>query len=237
VDDVTTWCILAYITVLVRSSPSTSVWVTFGGVLVFISLMLFVVKPLIRRFQTVLTKEGLLRENAVVVIMLVMLASALVTELLGIHLVFGAFCAGVIMPKNVALVRAMRERLESVTLLLFMPLFFAFTGLRTSIRLVQGAEMWMIAAAIIGVAVIGKMGGSMLAAHSAGMSWRDAGVIGALLNTRGLMELVILNIGLDLQVIAPSLFTMMVIMALVTTFMTAPLLQLLAVPGKITIER
>jgi Kef-type K+ transport system membrane component KefB len=236
VDDVTAWCILAYITVLIRSSDSSSVWLTFGGALVFVSVMLFVVKPLIQRFQAMFTREGILRENAVVVIMLVMLTSALATELLGIHLLFGAFCAGVIMPRNIALVRSMRERLESVTLLLFMPLFFAFTGLRTSIGLVRGVEMWMIAAAIIAVAVIGKMGGSTLAAHSAGMSWRDAGMIGALLNTRGLMELVILNIGLDLQVITPGLFTIMVMMALVTTFMTTPLLQLFASRGTMHVE-
>jgi Kef-type K+ transport system membrane component KefB len=236
VDDVTAWCILAYITVLIRSSHLGSVWMTLGGALLFVGVMLFLVKPLIRRFESLFTHDGLVRENAVAVIMLVMLASALATELLGIHLLFGAFCAGVIMPRNMALVRAMQERLESVTLLLFMPLFFAFTGLRTSIGLVRGAEMWLIAAAIIAVAVIGKMGGSMLAAYSSGMSWRDAGVIGALLNTRGLMELVILNIGLDLQVITPSLFTMMVMMALVTTFMTSPLLQWFGSRGTTQVE-
>jgi Kef-type K+ transport system membrane component KefB len=147
------------------------------------------------------------------------------TEYLGIHALFGAFLAGAVMPKGERFVHALTGKLEDVTVVLLLPLFFAFTGLRTAFGLLEGAEMWGFAALIILVAVAGKWGGSTLAARFTGMSWREAGAVGVLMNTRGLMELVILNIGLDIGVISPALFAMMVLMALVTTFMTSPLLE------------
>jgi Kef-type K+ transport system membrane component KefB len=146
------------------------------------------------------------------------------TEWLGIHLLFGAFLFGAIMPKSEDFVARISEKIESVTMVLLLPIFFAFTGLRTSTGLLRDAEMWMFCGLIILVAVAGKLGGSFFAARVAGLSWRDAAGVGILMNTRGLMELVILNIGLDLGIISPAVFSMMVIMALVTTFMTTPLL-------------
>lgn len=131
------------------------------------------------------------------------------------------------MPKEHNFVRALTGRLEDVTVVLLLPLYFAFTGLRTSIGLIGGVELWLITGLIILVAVLGKFGGSALAARATGMSWREAGAIGVLMNTRGLVELVILNVGLDIGVLSPTLFAMMVLMALVTTFMTSPLLELI----------
>jgi Kef-type K+ transport system membrane component KefB len=153
------------------------------------------------------------------------LASALVTEWLGVHLLFGAFLMGAIMPKTQDFVQTVMQRLESLTVIVLLPLFFAYSGLRTSIGTLKGG-MWLYVLLIIAVAVAGKFGGSTLAARMAGMEWRDAASLGILMNTRGLMELVALNIGLDIGVITPSLFTMMVVMALATTVMTSPLLEL-----------
>ncbi|MCW5963557.1 MAG: cation:proton antiporter [Bryobacterales bacterium] len=144
------------------------------------------------------------------------------------HLLFGAFLFGAVLPKHPHFVHAVSERVQSLTLVLLLPVFFAYTGLRTSIGLVRGPEMWLFCGLIILVAVAGKLGGSALAAKAAGLSWRDALGLGVFMNTRGLMELVVLNIGLDLGVLSPAVFSMMVLMALVTTFMTVPLFNLLS---------
>src|SRR5262249_52793095 len=155
------------------------------------------------------------------------LSSALCTEWLGIHLLFGSFLMGAIMPKEHRFVRYVLDRFETVTVTLLLPLFFAYTGLRTNIALVRGREMWMYCGLIILVATGGKVGGSMIASRVGGLPWREAAGLGTLMNTRGLMELVILNIGLDIKVISPALFSMMVMMALFTTFMTTPMLELI----------
>src|SRR5580704_14399579 len=228
VDDVTGWCILAYIVVLIRSAhSSTSIWVTIGGILVFGLAMIHGVRRLLRGFETAYRKKGALSENLLALMMLLVLASSLLTEYLGIHLLFGAFLMGAIMPKEHRFVRYVLDRFETITVTLLLPLFFAFTGLRTNIGLVKGPQMWMYCALIILVATAGKLGGSTLASWLSGMPVREAAGLGTLMNTRGLMELVILNIGLDVKVISPALFSMMVIMALVTTFMTTPVLELI----------
>jgi Kef-type K+ transport system membrane component KefB len=227
VDDVTGWCILAYIVVLVRAGHSSrSIWMTIIGLAVFGAVMIFGVRRLLRGFMRVYTKKGELSENLLALMILLVLASALLTEYLGIHLLFGAFLMGAIMPKGPRFVRYVLDRFETITITLLLPLFFAFTGLRTNIGLVKGPEMWMDCGLIIIVATAGKLGGSTIAAWVTGMPIREAAGLGTLMNTRGLMELVILNIGLDIGVISPALFSMMVIMALVTTFMTTPVLNL-----------
>lgn len=143
----------------------------------------------------------------------------------GIHLLFGSFLMGAIMPKEPKFVRYVLDRFETVTITLLLPLFFAFTGLRTNIGLLKGPAMWFYCGLIILVAAAGKLGGSMAAARLSGMAWREAAGLGTLMNTRGLMGLVILDIGLDVKIISPALFSMMVVMALVTTFMATPLLD------------
>ncbi|HEX8670612.1 MAG TPA: cation:proton antiporter [Longimicrobium sp.] len=226
VDDVTAWCILAGVVAVVRSGTGAhSLWVTLAGSAAFVAVMLGLVRPVLARLEGAFHRQGKLTQDLLGGVLLLGLASAWVTEYLGIHALFGAFLAGAVMPKGERFVHALTEKLEDVTVVLLLPLFFAFTGLRTAFGLLEGAEMWGYAALIILVAVAGKWGGSTLAARFTGMTWREAGAVGVLMNTRGLMELVILNIGLDIGVISPALFAMMVLMALVTTFMTSPLLE------------
>jgi Kef-type K+ transport system membrane component KefB len=226
VDDVTGWCILAYIVLIVRSHGEAEkpLWLTVGGLAIFLLFMLTIAKRLLERFESIRQRAGRLNEKLLALMILIVMLSAVTTEQLGLHLLFGSFLAGVIMPKEKQFVRYILERFESATVVLLLPLYFAFTGLRTSVRLISG-DMWFTCAVIIAVAILGKLGGSMLAARCAGSSWRESAALGVLMNTRGLMELVILNVGLDIGVISPTLFSMMVLMALVTTFVTSPLVE------------
>jgi Kef-type K+ transport system membrane component KefB len=227
VDDVTGWCILAYIVVLIRAArQATSIWVTLGGILLFAVIMIYGVRFLLRGLERTFHKYGEISENRMAFLLLLALASALCTERLGIHLLFGSFLMGAIMPKEPKFVRYILDRFETITITLLLPLFFAFTGLRTNVGLLKGPAMWFYCGLIILVATGGKLGGSTVAGWLSGMSLREAAGLGTLMNTRGLMELVILNIGLDIKVISPALFSMMVLMALFTTFMTTPVLEL-----------
>jgi Kef-type K+ transport system membrane component KefB len=224
VDDVTGWCILAYIVVLVRvRSTAVSPWTVVAGSTAYILVMIGGVKRLLLLFEKSFRRRGRITENALSLLIVLALASALTTERLGIHALFGAFFFGAILPKSADFTGALRLKLESVTTVALLPLFFAYSGLRTSINVVHGM-LWVYTLLVIAVAVAGKFGGSMLAARMSGASWTDASALGILMNTRGLMELVALNIGLDVGVISPTVFTIMVLMALVTTFMTSPLL-------------
>jgi Kef-type K+ transport system membrane component KefB len=226
IDDITGWCILAGVVFLVRaSSVTTPLWLTFLGVACYVALMLFVVRRLAGALEGVYRKRGAITQDVLAVIFLLVLLSALATEWLGIHAFFGAFFIGAVMPKHHDFVRALTEKLEDVAVVLFLPIFFAFVGLRTSIGLVNGAEMWFYCILIILTATVGKFGGSALVSRLSGVPMRESVSLGILMNTRGLMELLILNIGLEIGVLSPALFTMMVLMALVTTFMTAPALQ------------
>lgn len=228
VDDITGWCILAYIVALIRAEASSSpMWMKLSGIVLFGVIMIFGVRRLLRGFEAVYRKRGALSESLMAFMLLLVLSAALCTEALGIHLLFGAFLMGAIMPKEHHFVRYVLDRFETVTVTMLLPLFFAFTGLRTNIGLLRGQEMWSYCGLIVLVATVGKLGGSMLASWLAGMPLREAAGLGTLMNSRGLMELVILNIGLDVKVISPALFSMMVVMALVTTFMTTPLLRLI----------
>jgi Kef-type K+ transport system membrane component KefB len=231
VDDVTAWCILAGIVALARASQSAAtLWIAIGGCLAFGAFMVGAVRPLLRRLLPGFQRSGRISDDRLAAILAVALASGLITEWLGVHVLFGAFLAGAVMPKDRRFTEHLAERLQPITMVLLLPLFFAFNGLRTSIGLVRGS-MWFYCAVIIAVAVAGKFGGSMLGARLSGLPWRESAALGALMNTRGLMELVILNIGLDIGVISPALFSLMVIMALVTTFMTAPLLHWIYPPA------
>ncbi len=229
VDDVTAWCILAAAVAVARAEPALS---TFAWILVPIGAYAALLMTLGKRGLAALDRWRLARgitvtSETVGFAVLLALASALVTEWVGVHALFGAFLAGAIMPRASGLADELAERVEPVIATVLLPVFFAYTGLRTNIGLVSGPELWMICAAVIAAAVVGKLGGSAITARITGMPWREAAALGALMNTRGLMELVVLNIGLELGVISPTLFAMMVLMALVTTCMTTPLLQLL----------
>jgi Kef-type K+ transport system membrane component KefB len=222
VDDVTAWCILALVIVIARSSEAqASISLMIGGTALYAVVMLTVVRRALRWLEGALRRHGGLSQDMVAVVIFVVVLSAWTTERLGVHAVFGAFMAGVVMPRDERLARPLLERFHDLMVVLFLPLFFAFTGLRTSIGLISG-NLWAYFALIMLVAVGGKMFGSAVAARSGGLSWREALAIGSLMNTRGLMELVVLNVGLDIGVISPALFAMMVLMALATTFMTQP---------------
>ncbi|HET8671690.1 MAG TPA: cation:proton antiporter, partial [Candidatus Saccharimonadales bacterium] len=156
-----------------------------------------------------------------------LLVSAQITEAIGIHAAFGAFLLGAVIPYDSPVARAFIKQFEPVITVLFLPAFFALTGMRTQVNLVSGLDQWLICLLIILVATVGKFGGSLVAARLTGLGWREAAALGTLMNTRGLMELIVLNIGLDLRVISPTLFAMMVLMALTTTMTTSPVLRLL----------
>lgn len=235
VDDVTAWCILAVVIVVARTAEAAmSIPLMLAGTALFTVGMLTAVRWALRWFERLTERRETLSEDVVAIVVFFVLASAWTTERLGVHAVFGAFLAGVVMPRNERLVRHLTERLHDLMVILFLPLFFAFTGLRTSVGLIEG-ELWLYCGVIIAVAVLGKMGGSALAAHTAGMTWRESWAVGTLMNTRGLMELVVLNVGLDVEVISPALFAMMVLMALVTTFMTSPILSRIYPPRLFTL--
>ena len=223
VDDVTAWCILAFVVSIVRAAGVQSAIVTTVLALAYVGIMLFVARPLLARLAE-RTKLGL-SQNIVAVVLVGLFVSSFATELIGIHALFGAFLFGAIVPKNGSFAAALAEKLEDLVVVFLLPLFFAYSGLRTQIGLLSTAESWVTCAAITAFACLGKFGGSAVAARLTGLSWRESSAIGVLMNTRGLMELVVLNLGLDLGVISPKLFAMMVVMALVTTFMTTPLLQ------------
>jgi len=225
VDDVTAWCILALVIALVKATGVEISALTILLTLSFAGLMLFLVRPQLARLIKEPDSE-LHRRRLIPLILAFILTCALITEIIGIHALFGAFVAGVVMPPSTEFRVFFKERLEAFGSYALLPLFFAFTGLRTQIGLLNDWNDWLICAVIILVAIAGKLGGSMLMARWTGMSWTQSFAVGTLMNTRGLVELVVLNIGYDLGILSGRIFAMMVLMALVTTFMTGPLLTL-----------
>jgi Kef-type K+ transport system membrane component KefB len=194
----------------------------------FLAVMFLIVRPVAHRFVTRLENPDI-SPAVMAVVLATLLLSALTTDAIGIHAIFGAFVLGAVIPHDSALARSFTHRLEDLVTVLFLPAFFALTGMRTQIGLVSTAEEWLLCGFIIAVATVGKFGSTLAAARLTGLGWRDAAALGLLMNTRGLMELIALHIGLELKIISPALFAMMVLMALITTMATAPLLQLLVV--------
>jgi Kef-type K+ transport system membrane component KefB len=238
--DVTAWCLLAFVVGVVQAEVGSALLVavyTLG----FIALMFLAVKVLVAKLVQ-RRGGGSAGQGTIALVLVLMLLSALTTEQIGVHAVFGAFLFGAIVPRETGLPRVLTSRMEDLVTILLLPAFFAFTGMRTEISLVSTAAEWAIVLLIIAVATLGKFGGTLAAARLTGMDWQSSASLGILMNTRGLMELIVLNIGLDLGVISPALFTMMVIMALVTTIATTPLLELvgggiLTMPASQTPER
>ncbi len=222
--DLAAWCLLALVVGVAQAQVGEGL-VVVGWARGYIGLMLVGVRPLLRRLVARWEGEELPRA-AVALVFLALLLSALATEWIGIHAIFGAFLLGALIPHQSAVARTFSRQLQSVVTVLLLPAFFAYTGMRTRINLVSGVEQWLLCGAIILVATVGKFGGTLVAARLTGLGWRSSAALGALMNTRGLMELIVLNIGLDLGVISPALFSMLVLMALVTTMMTAPALRL-----------
>ncbi len=223
-DDVTAWCILAGVIAVVQAGSFISAGFTVLVSIVYVFAMLKLVRPWLEHLESQYASTDNLNRTFAVVAFIVLFLSALTTETIGIHALFGAFLAGASMPAHAQFRKLLASRIEDVSMVILLPLFFAFTGLKTQIGLLINGSAWLVCGLIILVAVAGKFGGSLFAARFTGQSWSDSFAIGALMNTRGLMELIVLNLGYDLGVLSPTVFTMMVLMALVTTFMTAPAL-------------
>jgi Kef-type K+ transport system membrane component KefB len=224
-DDISAWCLLALVVGVAQANLAAGAMV-IGGAVAFIAVMFLAVQPLLRRATPIWdNRPGPLPTPVVACTFVAVLLAALMTEAIGVHAVFGAFLLGAVIPHDCRIAREFTEKLKEIVTVLLLPAFFAYTGMRMQIGLVSGWESWLWCGAIIVVATIGKFGGALVAARLTGLGWRDSAVLGTLMNTRGLMELIVLNIGLDLGVIGPTLFAMMVIMALVTTGLTAPVLQ------------
>ncbi|PSB02165.1 cation:proton antiporter domain-containing protein [Merismopedia glauca] len=225
VDDVTAWCLLALAIAVTRSNSFIGALPTIGLSLLYIGLMLTVGRWFLQRFSKLYKRTGRLNQFALAAIYMGVVVSALITDIIGIHLIFGAFLIGAIMPKEPGLVREIAQKTEDFVLIFLLPIFFAYSGLKTQVGLLNQPDLWLLCALVLAVAIFGKYVGTYIAARVSGIDKREASALGWLMNTRGLTELIVLNIGLDLGVISPLLFTMLVIMALVTTFMTSPLLE------------
>lgn len=227
VDDVTAWMLLAAVVALVQSDGAIpSLLQALAGTVVFVLLMFRVARPLLERLATG-EKASRVPTATLSLLLIMALLAALGTETLGIHALFGAFVAGTIVPRHNGFADRVANQFGDLLVVMLLPLFFAYTGLRTDFTMIVGASAWWPLVGILAVAIVGKVGGTTLAARASGQSWHAASTLGVLMNTRGLMELVVLNIGLDLGVLSPPLFAMMVVMALITTTMTVPSLVLL----------
>ena len=226
VDDASAWAMLAVVVAVARATGLAATVFNLGLVVLFVAVMLLVVRPRLPRWLGVEQADASPGRDVMAAALIFMTVSALLTEITGIHALFGAFLAGVIMPQSKGFREGLTLQLENFSSVFLLPLFFAFSGLRTHLGLMNDPGTWLVCAGIITVAMAGKLGGCMLAARFMGMNWNESFMLGALMNTRGLVELIALNIGYDLGILPPRIFTMMVLMALVTTFMTGPLLSL-----------
>ena len=226
-DDITGWSILAAVIAIAKAGSYISFLYTVLLALAYVFLMIKIVRPFLKRVGDLHSSSANLSKSIVALFFVTLILSSWLTESIGIHALFGAFMAGAIMPANQKFRNLFIEKIEDIALVLLLPLFFVFTGLRTEIGLLNDVYLWKITGLIILVAITGKFIGSALAARFVRQSWKDSLTIGALMNTRGLMELVVLNIGYDLGILSPKVFAMLVIMALVTTFMTGPGLDLI----------
>ena len=236
-DDVTAWTVLAFVVAIVKAGGLAPAVLSIVLVLLFVAVMLFWIKPRVPRWLARVAPTPIFSPSpaalkhghdatVMAAVIVFLFACAFVTDMIGIHALFGSFLAGVAMPSHGEFRNSLRVRLEHFSSVFLLPLFFAFTGLRTQIGLLQEPAAWLICLALIAVATLGKLGGSMLAARMTGINWVDSFALGTLMNTRGLVELIALNIGYDLGILSPPIFTMLVLMALVTTGMTGPLLGL-----------
>jgi Kef-type K+ transport system membrane component KefB len=225
VDDITAWILLAILVSVVQMDAASSL-VLLGGTVAYLATMFLVARPLLVRYAASAERDPR-SVGAYAGILLAVLASALAAEVVGIHAIFGGFLVGALIPHHSQIAEELGQRVGQTVSVLLLPAFFALTGMRTQIGLISTPQDWIWCGVITLVATVGKVAGAMAGSRLAGLDWRSSTALGVLMNTRGLMELVVLNIGLELGVISPRLFTMMVLMALATTIATSPLLALL----------
>jgi len=227
IDDVTAWCLLAAVIAIAKTGSLASSVYTIVAAVAYIGVMMWVIRPFLKRIGDIYKSTEVLNKSIVAFFLLVLVCSALTTQIIGIHALFGAFLAGVIMPPLPNFRKMMIDKVEDLSVTLLLPLFFVFTGLRTEIGLLNSPHLLLICAIIIMVAILGKFGGSSITARLMGESKRDSLALGILMNTRGLMELIVLNIGYEMGILPPAIFVMLVIMALFTTFMPTPAMSLI----------
>lgn len=227
IGDVVAWCILAVVIAFVKARGISQSLVTIALSILYILLMFYLVKPFMYRVGRVYSSRETMGKPIVAFVFLVILISSLFTEAIGIHALFGAFMAGVVMPENLGFKRIFTEKIEDVSLVVLLPLFFVSTGLRTEVGLINSGHLWLVCFIIILIAVVGKFGGTLLASRYAGLNWNHSLTLSVLMNAKGLMELIVLNIGYDLGILSPEVFAMLVLMALVTTILTGPGLNLI----------
>jgi Kef-type K+ transport system membrane component KefB len=226
VDDATAWCLLALVVSVISAKMGTALS-TVLLTLAYIAFIFVVVRPLMEWVARRHEDDERISQGVLALVLCALLFSGLMTEFIGIHAIFGAFLIGAVIPHHSRVARDLTDRLQDVVVVFLLPAFFAFTGMRTEINLLNGVQNWVLCGIIILVASAGKFGGTTIAARLVGLGWREGAALGILMNTRGLMELIVLNIGLDLKVISPTLFAMLVVMALVTTFATTPILHVI----------
>jgi Kef-type K+ transport system membrane component KefB len=224
-DDVTAWCILAILIALIRSGSGMNGFFVVAIVLLYVFVMLVPVKKILEKIQASYEKGKIANNGLMAIMYSLMLLSSWCTEVIGIHALFGAFLAGIVIPKKDGLQKKIIDRISDVSMVMLLPLFFVYTGLRTNAAILNSSGLWISFLLILICAVAGKFGGSTLVAKVLGQNWKDSLSIGALMNTRGLIELVVLNIGYDMHIISADIFSMMVLMALLTTMMTNPVLN------------
>ena len=225
-DDVTAWCLLAIVIALAKAGTFVSALYTIGLTLIYIVFMFLVMRPFLRKIGETYAYSEVINKTFVGFIFLILVLSSAITEIIGIHALFGAFIAGVVMPTNIGFRKVMMEKVEDVSLVFFLPLFFAFSGLHTEIGLINTPELWGVCLLFIVVAIAGKFGGCTLAARAVGENWKDSLIVGTLMNTRGLMQLVALNIGFEMGILTSEMFVVLLLMSLLTTFMATPMLSL-----------
>lgn len=225
--DITAWCLLAVVIAIAQAGSMLSAIYNILFSVLYIAFMFFAVRPFLKMIGHIYHNKEVIDKALVALMFLLLIVSSYFTEILGLHALFGAFIAGVVMPANVKFRKIMTEKVEDVSLALFLPLFFVSTGLRTEIGLLNTPELWTMCGIFTLMAILGKFGGAMISARFVGENWKNSLYIGALMNTRGLMELVVLTIGYEMKILPPSIFVMLVIMTLVTTFMTTPLVSLI----------
>jgi hypothetical protein len=222
IGDVIAWCILAVVIAIVKSGGISHSLITILLSVIYILFMFYLIKPLMYRIGRVYSSREAMSKPIVALLFLMILFSSLITEAIGIHALFGAFMAGVVIPDNLNFKRVFTEKIEDISLVILLPLFFVSTGLRTEIGLINSGHLWIVCLLITLTAILGKFGGTLFASRYTGLSWGNSLALGVLMNAKGLMELIVLNIGYDLGILSPEIFAMLVIMALATTLITGP---------------
>lgn len=227
INDITGWFLLAIVITIAKAGNIPAALMGIVWSLIYVVSMFAFVKPLLKKLSDKRFTDGKSDITFTGIVFFMLIASSFIAEAIGIHALFGAFMAGVIMPTSSSVRHVFTEKVEDVSVTLLLPLFFAYTGLRTQIGVLNQGHLWLLCVEVIGIAVIGKFVGSTLAAKLVGQNWKDSLTIGALMNTRGLMELIVLNIGYELGILTTEIFTIMVLMALITTLMTGPALNMI----------